>query len=122
MSRVRLGFALMYLIDPHKYTISRQELLAHLLGELFIIDRRFGMDADSGKLFEDPVKAIVLWCGGVSGFGIAAPEDSDYCKASGRDCVRACDTPRLAGGAALGRASDGMPARPRSHAIGSSRG
>src|SRR5438309_11681105 len=28
--------------------------------------------------YEDPVKAIVLWCGGPSRFGIAAPEDCDF--------------------------------------------
>jgi hypothetical protein len=30
-------------IDPHKYPIGAQELLAHLLGERLIIDRRLGM-------------------------------------------------------------------------------
>jgi hypothetical protein len=32
----------------------------------------------TGKLLEDPVKAIVLWGGGVPCFGIAAPEDCDF--------------------------------------------
>jgi hypothetical protein len=36
------------------------------------------MNPGSGKLLKDPVKAIVLWYGGLSGFGIAAPEDCDF--------------------------------------------
>ena len=47
-------------IDPNKQPISRQELLAHLVAEFLVIDRRLGIDADSGKLLKKPVKAIVL--------------------------------------------------------------
>ena len=68
----------MYRIDPHKHAVGSQELLAYLVGELLVIDRRLGMDADSGKLLEDPVKAIVLRCGGSPGCGIAAPKDCDF--------------------------------------------
>src|SRR6516162_3175425 len=68
----------MYGIDPHKHSISCQELFAHLVGELLVIDRRFGMDADIGKLLKDPVKPIVLGCADVSGFGIATPHDCDF--------------------------------------------
>jgi len=35
------------------------------------------MDADGGKLLEDPVEPIVLWGGRLPGFGIATPEDRD---------------------------------------------
>ena len=35
------------------------------------------MDADSGKFLEDPVEPIVLWGGGLPGFGIATPENCD---------------------------------------------
>src|SRR6516162_6223040 len=68
----------MYRIDPHKHPVGSQELLAYLVGELLVIDCRLGMDADSGKLLEDPVKAIVLRCGGSPGCGIAAPKDCDF--------------------------------------------
>ena len=65
-------------IDPHEHAVSRQELLAYIVGELLVIDRRLGIDADLGKLFEDPLKAVVLWCGGLSGCSIAAPQDADF--------------------------------------------
>jgi hypothetical protein len=64
-------------INPHEHAINREELLAHLVGKLLVIDRRLGMDAGRGKLLEDPVKAIVLWGSGSPGFGITAPEDCD---------------------------------------------
>ena len=61
----------MYRIDPHEHPIGRQELLAHLAGEFLVVHRRLGMDADSGKLLENPEKAIVLWGGGSPSLGIA---------------------------------------------------
>src|SRR5262249_53958669 len=71
------GLAALDRIDPHKHPIGAQELLAHLAGEGLVVDRRLGIDADGGKFLEDPVKAIVLWGGGLPGFGIATPEDRD---------------------------------------------
>src|SRR5262249_36319562 len=69
------GLASMDRIDPHKHPICAQELLAHLVGERLVVDRRLGIDADSGKLLEDPVEPIVPWSGGLPGFGIATPEE-----------------------------------------------
>src|SRR5215469_8614710 len=64
-------------IDPDEHPICAQELLADLVGEGLVVDRRLGIDADGGKLLENPVKAIVPWCGGLPGFGITTPEDRD---------------------------------------------
>ena len=62
-------------IDPHQHPISAQELLAHLICERLVINCRLGLDAEIGKLLENPVKAIIVWCRGSSRFGIAAPQD-----------------------------------------------
>jgi hypothetical protein len=77
------GLAALDRIDPHEHPICAQELLAHLVGEGLIVDRRLGIDADGGKLLEDPVKAIVLWGRGLPGFGIATPEDRDPLEGAG---------------------------------------
>src|SRR6516162_4344072 len=68
----------MYRIDPYEHPIGRQELLAHLAGEFLVVHRRLGMDADSGKLLENPGKAIILWGGGAPGLGIATPQNSNF--------------------------------------------
>src|SRR5215469_10675077 len=100
----------MYRIDPHQHSIGCQELLTHLLGELLVVDRRFGLDADSGEFLKDPVKAIVLWCGGVPGSGIAAPQDCDFEGLWLQAASLHASLPALASGAELGRMSDGVPA------------
>ena len=64
-------------IDPHEHPVGRMELLAYLVGKRLVIDRRLGIDADSGKLLEDPEKTIILLCRGASGLGITAPENCD---------------------------------------------
>ena len=71
------GLASMDRIDPHEHSVCFQELLAHLVGESLIVDRRLGIDAEGGKLLEDTVKTIVLRGGGLPEFGIATPEDRD---------------------------------------------
>ena len=53
------GLAALDRIDPDKHPVGAQELLAHLIGEGLVVDRRLGIDADGGKLLENPVKAIV---------------------------------------------------------------
>src|SRR5215471_5646492 len=65
-------------IDPHKHPISAQQLVAHLVRERLVINCRLGLDAEIGKLLENPVKAIIVWCRGSSRFGIAAPQDYNF--------------------------------------------
>jgi hypothetical protein len=64
-------------IDPHENRIGRQQLLAHLVREFLIINRRLSTNVQRGQLFEDPMEAIVLRSRGPAGFGVAAPEDRD---------------------------------------------
>jgi hypothetical protein len=71
------GSALMNRIDPHEYAVSQQQLLAHILRELFGIDRGLGANAERVELFEDAVEAIVVRRRGSAGLGIAAPENCD---------------------------------------------
>ena len=57
------GLAALDRIDPHEHPICAEELLAHLVGEGLVVDRWLGIDADGGKLLENPVEPIVLWGG-----------------------------------------------------------
>ena len=65
-------------IDPDEHAISAKQLLAHLIREVFVIDGRLGMDADSGELFEDALKAVVLWRRGSPHVEIATPKNCDF--------------------------------------------
>jgi len=56
----RSGLPFMDRINPHEHSINRQELFAHLVGDVVVIDRRLGINAKCCQLFEDAVKAIVL--------------------------------------------------------------
>ena len=62
-------------IDPHQHAIGRQQLLAHLAGEVVVVDRRLGIDAQRRQLFENAVKAIVLRGRGSPRLAIAAPDN-----------------------------------------------
>jgi hypothetical protein len=64
-------------INPHEHTISRQELIAHLAGDVVIINRWLGINAKRCQLFEDAVKAIVLGSCRSPPFPVAAPENRD---------------------------------------------
>ncbi len=69
------GLALMDRIDPHEHAIDRQKLLAHLVGDVLVVDRGLGIDAERRQLFEDAVKAIVLRGCGAPCLAITAPEN-----------------------------------------------
>jgi hypothetical protein len=47
-------------IDPDKYAVHRQQLVADRVGEGFVIDRRACLDADSSERFEDADEPAVL--------------------------------------------------------------
>src|SRR4051794_3433110 len=59
IERLARFFAILKRIDPHEYAIGLQQLRAYLVGKLLVIDGRFGINADRGKLLEDTMKAIV---------------------------------------------------------------
>ena len=48
------GLPLMEGIDPHLHAIDRQKLIAHLVDEVHVANRRLGINAKRRQLFEDP--------------------------------------------------------------------
>ena len=56
-----------------------QQLRAHLVGELLVIDGRFGMDADRGELLEDAMKAIVSRGRVAPRLAVATPDNGNFC-------------------------------------------
>jgi hypothetical protein len=65
-------------IDPHEHSINCQKLLAHLVSDVVVINRRLGVNAECCQLFEDAVKTVVLRGCGSPSLAIAAPEDRDF--------------------------------------------
>jgi hypothetical protein len=65
-------------INPHEHSVNRQELLAHLIGDVVVINRRLGINAKCCQLFEDAVKAIALGSCRSPPFPVAAPENRDF--------------------------------------------
>ncbi len=72
------GLALMDRIDPYEHAIRPRQLLAHFVGEVLVIDRGLGLNANGGELLEDAVEAVVVRRRGAPGLGITAPEDRDF--------------------------------------------
>jgi len=64
-------------IDPDQHTIDDQQLLADLIGEFLVVDRRLRIDADRGQFLEDAMKAIVLRRCRAACFGVTTPQDRD---------------------------------------------
>ena len=60
-------------IDPDEDTVHAEQLRPHLIGEVLVIDRRLGRDAERRQLLEYTVIAIVLRSRGLSRVAIAAP-------------------------------------------------
>src|SRR2546423_1522410 len=60
-------------IDPDEDTVHAEQLRPHLIGEVLVIDRRLGRDAERRQLLEYAVIAIVLRSRGLSRVAIAAP-------------------------------------------------
>ena len=58
----------------HEHAINGQELLAHLTGDVVVINRRLGVNAECRQLLEYAVKAIVLGSCGSHRLAIAAPK------------------------------------------------
>ena len=47
-------------INPHKHSICCEKLLADLVGELLVKNRRLSVNVQHREFFEDPVIAIIL--------------------------------------------------------------
>jgi len=47
-------------INPHKHSICCEKLLAHLVGELLVENRRLSVNVEHREFFEDPVIPIIL--------------------------------------------------------------
>jgi hypothetical protein len=60
-------------VDPYQDTVSAKELLAHLVGELLIVNGGLGMNANCRQLFENAVETIVMRYRVAPRFAIAAP-------------------------------------------------
>src|SRR5215472_2345436 len=70
--------ALVDRIDPDEHAIGAEQLLAHLIREVFVIDGRLGTDAYRGELFENTVEAVVLWRRSFPRCEIATPKNCDF--------------------------------------------
>src|SRR5215211_3020701 len=77
IKRIARFFAILKRIDPHKYAVGLQQLRANLVGELLVIDGRFGMNADRGKLLENAMKAIVGRGRVAPRLAVTAPDNGD---------------------------------------------
>src|SRR5215212_9049554 len=77
IKRLARFVAILKRIDPHKDAVGLQQLCANFVGKLFVIDGRFGINADRGELFEDAMKAIVGRGRIAPRVAIAAPDNSD---------------------------------------------
>ena len=79
----RAFLALMERIDPDEHAIGLQQLRANLVGKLFVIDGRFGMNADRGELLEDAMKAIVGRGRVAPRLAVATPDNRNFGRSHG---------------------------------------
>ena len=56
----RSGFALMQRIDPDQDAIGPQQLRTHFVGEVLIINRWLGVNAQRGQRLENLMETVVL--------------------------------------------------------------
>src|SRR5262249_30180069 len=74
--------SLMDWIDPDEHSIKRNELCAHGVKDIILVDRRFRRDADPGERSEDGFEAAGFWRNAAARRFITSPEDSDAAEAS----------------------------------------
>ena len=65
--------SLMNRVDPDEHPIERNQLSAHGVEDLVLVDHRFRIDADIGERREDALEPAGFWRGAAARRLVAAP-------------------------------------------------